>query len=374
MSLREVFCQDRAIGLLQRAYLSGRVANAYIFAGVEGVGKSTVARAWAKLLLCKRPVVEDGVEGKFVDSCGECSSCRLFETGSHPDYHPVYKELRSYTEQGRGRGAGVEVGIDVIRQFLVERLYQRPRLSDRRVFVVSEAEKLNVASQNCLLKTLEEPPSYCCIVLLCTRLEDLLPTTKSRCQIVGFGPIDEERIVGRLLELGLEESVARSFARLSEGSLGVACQWALLENKGVGLYQIKRQLVDGLVGLDLEGVCGLAEQLVEWAREVCAGWAAAAKDAGRADLQRRAVKMLLRLVAAVFRDVMRDGWIEAGEMVNFEQPDAIGRLSERFSPEQAARIVMDCYELLRWVDANVNERLVFERLLFQVAGCDRIRL
>ena len=81
MSFKEILCQDKAIDILQRAFASDRWAHAYIFAGPEGVGKFKTAREWAKLLLCKKPVVEEGL----ADSCGSCPSCKLFETDSNPD-------------------------------------------------------------------------------------------------------------------------------------------------------------------------------------------------------------------------------------------------------------------------------------------------
>ena len=213
MSFKEIFCQDRAIDILQRAFASGKSAHAYIFAGPEGVGKFKTAREWAKLLLCKKPVIEDD----FAEACGSCQSCRLFEAGSNPDFNHVYKELREFTTDGKGKPPPVDLPIDVIREFLIAKVSTRPTLSQRKVFVVSEAERLNAASQNALLKVLEEPPGYCCIILLCTRLEKLLPTTKSRSQILRFGPIDECRIIEKLKAMGLEKEqvIGHSFIRVS---------------------------------------------------------------------------------------------------------------------------------------------------------------
>ena len=106
MSLKEIFCQDKAISILQRAFAADKMPHAYIFAGPEGVGKFKTAYEWAKLLLCKNKVVarESRIVNQtpntkprttnFADSCGECDSCLSFETGSHPDFNPIYKELR----------------------------------------------------------------------------------------------------------------------------------------------------------------------------------------------------------------------------------------------------------------------------------------
>jgi len=190
MSLKEIFCQDKAISILQRAFAADKMPHAYIFAGLEGVGKFKTAREWAKMLLCKNPVVEN----EFADSCGACQSCRLLEAGSHPDFNLIYKELLEFTKDGKGKTTPVDLPVDVVREFLIEKVSIKPTLSARKVFIVSEAERLNASSQNAMLKVLEEPPQYCTIILLCTRMERLLPTTRSRCRIIRFSPIDEERI------------------------------------------------------------------------------------------------------------------------------------------------------------------------------------
>ena len=151
MSLKDIFCQDRALGMLQSAFAADRAAHAYIFAGLEGVGKYTTARQWARLLLCEKPVARGKTKKPFADSCGACDSCALFEGGSHPDFNHIYKELREFTKEGKGKAPPVDLPIDVIREFLVEKASNRPTLSQRKVFVISEAERLNKNSQNCLL-------------------------------------------------------------------------------------------------------------------------------------------------------------------------------------------------------------------------------
>ena len=147
MALNEIFCQDRAVPLLQRAFAADKVPHAYIFAGPEGIGKFKTAREWAKLLLCKKPAAERG-SAVQPDSCGSCESCRLFEADAHPDFNHIYKELLEFTRDNKDKKTPVEMPIDVIREFIIEKVSTRPTLSQRKVFVVSEAEKLNNSSQN----------------------------------------------------------------------------------------------------------------------------------------------------------------------------------------------------------------------------------
>ena len=345
MSFKEIFCQDWAIDILQRAFLAGRWAHSYIFAGPEGVGKFKTAREWAKLLGCNEPVTENGL----AESCGSCDSCRLFEAGSSPDFHHVYKELLQFTKGNADKKTPRDLSIDVIRELLIAKASARPTVSQRKVFVVSEAEKLNNASQNALLKVLEEPPEYCCIVLLCTRLEKLLPTTKSRCQTIQFAPIDESRIIDKLKEMGLGQEPARYFARLAQGSLGTACRWAELE---------------------LAEALSLAEKFVAESKRIATAWAGIDKDTSKTDINRRASATLLRMIILALHDVMMLGVKGAEVTSGWDQRGVMEKLAGRFDVEQAAEKISECYRMLNWIESNVNEKLIFERLLLSLADSD----
>lgn len=387
MSLRDVFCQDRAIGILQRGLAAGRLGHAYLFAGPEGVGKYKTAREWARLLLCHKPTCstpapgggpsrgrlgyiegsQHGADGPFADSCGSCESCVLVDAGSHPDYAHVYKELLQYTEGNKDKKTPVELTIDVIREFLIDQVSGRPTMSSRKVFVVSEAQKLNVSSQNALLKVLEEPPSYCTILLLCTRLEDLLATIRSRCQIIRFGPVEEKRIVAHLTAEGLDSRQATFFARLAQGSLGLACQWSRLEREGAGLFAIKRELVASLAGLKLADVPKVVDRIQEATKGIAAGWSAFDKTTSKSDLTRRAQKTLIQVVVSALYDTAIHHVAADRPMVNADQGPQIAALGQRLGPEQAIEGVREGYEMLRWLDDNANERLILERLLFRLS-------
>ncbi len=368
MSFKEIFCQDKAIAILQKAFASGKWAHAYIFAGAEGVGKFKTAHEWAKLLLCKNPSREDG----FADSCISCRSCQCFEAGTHADFNHVYKELVEFTKDNKGRKTPVDLPIDVIREFLIEKVPTKPILSQRKVFVVSEAERLNAASQNALLKVLEEPPAYCCIILLCTRLERLLPTTKSRCQIIRFGPIDEDRIIERLKEMGLEQRKAQYFARLSMGSLGTACRWAELELANANLYQTKDRLVSSLADFQFADAVELAQEFLDESKRIAAVWDSLDKTTSKTDINRRAQKTLIQIIISALYDAMRLNVTSEQAGINFEQKEQIGKIAERFNAERAVLMIEDCYRTLRLIEAGVNEKLIFEQLLLNLADSDII--
>jgi DNA polymerase-3 subunit delta' len=370
MSLKEIFCQDKAITILQRALAAGKVPHAYIFAGQEGIGKFKTAREWAKVLLCENP----DLENNFTDSCGLCRSCQLFEAGSHPDFNHVYKELVEFTRDNKGRKTPVDLPIDVIREFLIEKVPIRPTLSKRKVFVVSEAERLNDASQNSLLKVLEEPPEYCCIIMLCTRTERLLPTTKSRCQIVRFAPVAGDRIIEKLREMGIEKQQARYLARLAQGSLGQACQWAQLELAEANLYQAKKQLLNSLAKYEYAGALDLAQWLLDESRKITTLWSDLDKTTSRTDINRRARKALVQIVISALHDVMKLNVITEEDLINVDQKAQIQKLAGRFNREQAAEKIADCYKALRWIESGVNEKLIFDQLLLNFTASGRMKV
>jgi DNA polymerase-3 subunit delta' len=367
MSLNEIFCQDRALRILQRGLAADRSAHAYIFAGPEGVGKYRTAREWARLLLCRNPRREKSKSSPWADSCGSCESCTLLEADAHSDYAHVYKELLEYTEDGKDKKTPVELAIDVIREFLIDRVSSRPALSERKVFVVSEAEKLNVSSQNALLKVLEEPPGYCTIILLCTRLEKLLPTIKSRCQIIRFGPIAEDRMIAHLAGMGRTPNEAAFLARLAQGSLGLACQWARLDCDGVGLFEMKREILVSFARCRLPDTPELIDKLQEETRQLASSWAEFDRATSKSDLTRRAQKTLLQILISALHDVTILHLAADRPLVNADQADQVAELARRLDAERAITGVAEGYEMLRWVEANVAERLIFERFLLRLA-------
>lgn len=370
MSLKDIFCQEKAISILQRGNASDKMPHAYIFAGAEGVGKFKTAREWGKLLLCKNPIAEDG----FADSCGGCQSCRLFEAGSHPDFNHVYKELLEFTKpENKDKKTPVDLAIDVIRVFLIEKVSTRPTLSQRKVYVISEAERLNPSSQSAMLKILEEPPEYCTIILLCTRMEKLLATTKSRCRVVRFSRIDQEKIIEKLKAIGLEAEKAEYFARLSGGSLGQGCQWAQLELAGANLYQIKKELLSSLSTYKLADCLSLAEWLLGKAKKIADVWGELNEAVSKTDIKRRAQKTLMQIVISALHDAMKVNVAGSKNLINCDQKEQIKIIAGRFDAEQSAEKIADAYETMHWIESSVNEKLIFEQLLLNLVVSDTIK-
>jgi DNA polymerase-3 subunit delta' len=369
MLLKEIFCQDKAIDSLQRAYAAGRMAHAYLFAGDDGVGKFTAARAWAKMLLCenKRTVGDDPA---FVDSCGACHSCQLFESGGHPDFRPLYKELIRFTKKGKDKKTPVKFPIDVVREFLIDKVSNRPTTGDFVVYIIDESEKVSDEAQNAMLKILEEPPSYCVIILLCSRLDKMLPTTLSRCQSIRFGPVAEDRIIERLTAAGIDPTEAVFWARFSQGSLGRALAWAQLEIKDADVYDLKKELIEKISSLELADAVDTAEWMGKTAKKIAAAWTSSSDSVSTTDITRRAQKGLIRMVACLFSDVARVASGASALWVNQDQQGCISALAQKIDAETAADHVELCYRMHRWVDSSVNEKLIFEQLLLNLTHSD----
>jgi len=395
MPLKDIFCQEKAVASLEQAYDSGKVAHAYIFAGPDGVGKFTTAKEFAKLLLCKNPVITtsqapnfmlgvnpqdkpgglqsaSAVKNDFTDSCGACESCRAFDAGSHPDFEHVYKELLEFTKEGKDREPPIDFPIAVAQEFVLDKVSQKPALSTRRVFVLTEAEKLNNESQNCLLKVLEEPPSYCCIILVCTRPDKLLPTIRSRCQILRFGPVAEDKIIEKLYQPGLGEKQAKFFARLTDGSLGLAGTYSQLETAEANIYKTKTDIVSALANFEYENALELADNLQKQSKEITAVWTKLAPATSTKDINRKSISIILRIIISALHDAMLTNVAVRDAIVNFDQPEQIKKIARRFDAEQAAQKIADCFKTLHWLESSVNERLIFEQLLLNLAETDKI--
>jgi DNA polymerase III subunit delta' len=178
-------------------------AHAYLFVGPEGVGKGTVARAFAALLVCPTGGVHDG----------DCSSCRRAASGNHPDVNIVEPEGRTMLTVGQARTTMAKATL-------------APVESVRKVFVFDEAGVMSEGAANALLKTLEEPNATTAFVLVADSDEDLPATLGSRCRIIHFGRVDEAEVVAALEQAGVESEQATEAARLGAGRPGLALRLA----------------------------------------------------------------------------------------------------------------------------------------------------
>jgi DNA polymerase-3 subunit delta' len=195
----------------------GRLAHAYAFVGPSGIGKKRFTRELAKCLLC-----ENHSDAELV-SCGQCSNCRQVAADTHPDLLTVgliegKRELllKQFIGEKETRG----------KEGLCYDVSLKPMSGRRRVAMIDDAETLNDESANALLKTLEEPPPNSILILIATSADLLLPTIRSRCQVLAFQPLTADDVRQLLLREGItaDEREAAQAAALSGGSLDEARQ------------------------------------------------------------------------------------------------------------------------------------------------------
>jgi hypothetical protein len=364
MNLSDIYCQDKAVASLRRAFETGRLAHAYIFDGIDGVGKYTTAKAFAKLLLCNEPRHGDGGANP-VDSCGKCESCRMMDADNHSDFHHIYKELIQFSKDPENRKKQpIDLPIAVIREFLLEKIQIRPGLSASKVFVISESEKLNAASQNALLKILEEPPYKSFIILLCSKLDNLLPTTRSRSQIIHFGPLSEEKIIEKLPLINKNE--AKFLARLTNGSLG---QSELLSKLEPSFYEMKKEFLNRFAKFQLADAVDFAQWINTSAGQLTESWVKLKAGSSKSDLGRAAKKIFVWLLISALSDAMKVSFGGEDKFTNFDQLAAVKAISQRYGQVGCSDLIELYYETIRFIDASVNEKLVFEHLLMNSANC-----
>ena len=218
--------QPAATSQLASMLAAGRPHHGLVFEGPSGVGKFRCAVGFAQVLLCLDPP-----PGRPAEACNTCQSCRLLdgppgEAGAnHPDLHVVTKELSRFSEDAGTRSRKLtSIPVEVLREHLLEPAHRSPQLGPRKAFVLDEAELLNPAGQNALLKTLEEPPPGTFLVLVTSSAERLLPTVRSRCQRVGFQPLPDAVVDAWFSEHhpGLPAATRGWVTRFADGSLGRA--------------------------------------------------------------------------------------------------------------------------------------------------------
>ena len=218
--------QPAATTQLASMLASGRPHHGLIFEGPSGVGKFRCVVGFARVLLCLDPPA-----GEPAEACGRCESCRLLdgppgEAGDrHPDLHVVTKELSRFSDDASTRNRKLtSIPVEVLREHLLEPAHRSPQLGPRKVFVLDEAELLNPAGQNVLLKTLEEPPPGTFLILVTSSGERLLPTVRSRCQRVGFQPLPDATVGDWITRHhgDLDAPTRGWVTRFADGSLGRA--------------------------------------------------------------------------------------------------------------------------------------------------------
>ena len=228
----------------KNAVETGKVSHAYILSGEAGMGRKSLANAFALSLLCEK--------GK-PEPCMQCHACRQVLSGNHPDLIYVTHEKPA------------SIGVDEIREQINNTIMIRPYSSYYKIYIVDEAEKMTVQAQNALLKTIEEPPSYAVILLLTTNQDAFLPTILSRCVQLKLKPLRDSVVKEYLIQsLKVEEAQAEIYAAFARGNLGKAILLKHLKDMDISeLLNYIRKLKDD--NLDLHDCLDFMQM---WYRDI----------------------------------------------------------------------------------------------------------
>ena len=193
MSFASVVGQEALTTTLKNAVTSGKLAHAYLFCGPRGVGKTTCARIFAKVINCTDPR-PDG------DACGECESCKAFAE---------QRSLNIFELDAASNN-----GVEHIKT-LMEQTRVPPQVGKYKVFIIDEVHMLSAAAFNAFLKTLEEPPAHVVFILATTEKHKILPTILSRCQVYDFERMSVGNIVSHLKNVAADQGVTYEEEALS---------------------------------------------------------------------------------------------------------------------------------------------------------------
>ncbi len=331
-SLDEVVGQRHVTQTLRNAFGSGRIAQAFVFAGPRGVGKTTTARILARMLNCE--------QGPTADPCGTCDACREIAEGRDMDVLEI--------------DAATHTQVDNIREVIISGLAIRPARDRNKIFIIDEVHQLSNSSFNALLKSIEEPPPHVAFIMATTAPDKIPDTIVSRSQVFEFKTIASHAIAEQLRKIAEADGLTASneaialVARAAEGSMRDAetAFDQVIAFAGTSITVEDVATVLGLVGRDL-----LFDVLTAVADE---NGPAAFELAGRAVEAGYDLKLLCRELSRLVRDLLvlkvDAGRLEDPDIAPEPDRERLTALLPRFSQEDLLR----SFDLLTKAESDVR--------------------
>ena len=331
MSFKDIVGQERAIKILTKSLKENKISSSYIFVGSEGTGKKLAAIEFTKAVNCLNL-------SKDSEACEDCQSCSEISKQCSPDLK-IIEPIKSSIKIEQIREMRKEIGL-------------KPFKNRKKVYIIDKAEKMTIEASNCLLKTIEEPPYYAIIILLCSQLDSILSTIVSRCQIVNFGLISSYKIKEFLLNKNkkLEKEKAEIISKLAQGSIGRASK--LLSGKE---YFISREKVLDYLSAISPGKYG---------DDVFAKVEKIVSEIDR-------IEEILEMIKLWYRDILIIK--NTGDQKYITNCDKLGILEEKsqiYSQETLIDILDYLEQIEEYLIKNVNKRLILERLYIKMVGVE----
>lgn len=234
---KDILGHEQIIEHLQNAITMDKVSHAYIINGPDKSGKMMLAEAFAQALQCEnldeKIAAAQGGHSEEIEPCMECHSCKQAMGKNQPDIVYVRHEKPN------------TISVDDIRAQVNNDIVIKPYSSKHKIYIIDDAEKMNVQAQNALLKTIEEPPAYAILILLTTNADTFLPTILSRCVTLNVKVVPDEMIKKFLMsKYQVPDYQADVCVAFAQGNVGKAIQLASSEDfnelKASALQLIKR--------------------------------------------------------------------------------------------------------------------------------------
>ncbi|HEY4744839.1 MAG TPA: DNA polymerase III subunit delta' [Desulfuromonadaceae bacterium] len=323
MPFADILGHERIIEVFRRSIRCGKTSHSYVFEGSVGCGRRTTALALIQALFC--PNADN-------DACGVCPSCRKVAGNNHADIHLI-EPLPDKRD----------ISIEQLREMQRE-LALRPYEAPRKACIIEPAERMSVNAANSLLKTLEEPPGNAIIILLTENADMLLPTIRSRCQLVRFSPLPPEHVRLLLERNGMESAAAALLAPMAEGSMQRAQE---LDNEELATR--RETLLKHLSAINLGRIVTVFD--------------AAEELAGNREEALETLDMLLSFC----RDMIH---LAAGcrEIINTAIRPTLESLAAGVSLDRALRMASDVMDTRRAVQRNANVKLALDLLFMKMAA------
>ncbi len=327
---------DKAIDILDRSLRDDRLAHGYLLLGPPNIGKTTLALELAQAVNCL----------EVSKPCSQCVQCRRVAEGKHTDVQIISRDQQP--SQG-GEKARAEIGIDQVRE--MQRIASLKPFEGRcRVFIFDEADRMSDEAANCLLKTLEEPPSQVLLVLITDREpEALLQTIVSRCRVIELQPLPTSVVAKQLTERWeAEQAKAEELAHISRGRIGWAVNALTDPNFLAPRQERLERMINALTG-------GLEER-----------FAYAAEMASQFSRDREMVKVELELWLSLLRDVLviKEGARDVVTNVSVQSTlEIVASAVSSTDIVCGAKAVDQTWEYL---GQNANPRLALEGLMLKL--------
>ncbi|MBM4271455.1 MAG: DNA polymerase III subunit delta' [Deltaproteobacteria bacterium] len=324
MTFKDIYGHERQIGVLRNAIAAGRVSHAYLFFGMKGIGKRTVAEVFAKALNCR--------EGKSdFDACGRCLSCRKADRNNHPDVITVKAE-------------GQFIQVKEIRE-IQEQMTFAPFEGGKRVFIMVDADRMNNVSANALLKTLEEPSASNVLILITSRPSQLPMTILSRCQQVRFAPLRREAVISFLQErLSLDPESSYLLASSSGGSIGSA-----LELHEEAFLTRRREILETMEEGHMKDPLMLLSFISSFGQD------------------RGSIMKMLGVLTTGYRDALV--YKETGNkdlLVNRDRFDVVQSVAQSRSGKDILNCISSVSRACSAIERNANKQLTLEMMVFRL--------